>query len=79
MIGCIWFNGHDIEDHFVGVDEMIKIGRDVKQPIEFVLMSRYTCYLGLQTADLQKVISTRVNKYSHLVKTTRTATTCILQ
>ena len=29
MIGCIWFNGHDIENHFVDVDEMIKIGRDI--------------------------------------------------
>ena len=33
MIGCIWFNGHDIENHFVDANEMVKIGRDIGHQI----------------------------------------------
>jgi hypothetical protein len=33
MIGCIWFNGHDIENLFVDANEMVKIGRDIGHQI----------------------------------------------
>jgi DNA-damage-inducible protein D len=56
-------SGHDIEDHFVDADEMVKIGSGAKRSIKFVLMSRYACYLAIQNADPKKEIVAQGQAY----------------
>lgn len=43
--------GYRIEDHFVDMHDMIKIGKGAKRSIEDVRLSRYVCYLIVQNAD----------------------------
>lgn len=45
-----------VEDHFVGIDEMIEIGKGGQRPVKTVMMSRYACYLVIQNADPAKEI-----------------------
>ncbi len=45
-----------VEDHFVGIDEMIEIGKGGQRPVETVMLSRYACYLVIQNADPAKEI-----------------------
>ena len=48
------FNGGQrIEDHFVDITEMIKIGKGGQREVKTVLMSRYACYLVIQNEDPQ--------------------------
>jgi DNA-damage-inducible protein D len=49
-------SGHRIEDHFVGADEMIEIGKGGQRAIPTVYLSRYACYLIIQNADPRKEI-----------------------
>ncbi len=49
-------SGHRIEDHFVGITEMIEIGKGGQRPVLSVYMSRYACYLIVQNADPGKEI-----------------------
>jgi len=49
-------SGIRVTDHFVGVTEMIRIGRGGLRPIKTVMMSRYACYLVIQNADPAKAI-----------------------
>ncbi len=49
-------SGHHIEDHFVGITEMVDIGSGAKRPVSSVYMSRYACYLIVQNADPSKEI-----------------------
>jgi DNA-damage-inducible protein D len=49
-------SGQRIEDHFVGIDEMIEIGKGGQRPVQTVMMSRYACYLVIQNADPAKEI-----------------------
>lgn len=49
-------SGQRVEDHFVGIDEMIGIGKGGQRPVKTVLMSRYACYLVIQNADPAKEI-----------------------
>jgi DNA-damage-inducible protein D len=49
-------SGHRIEDHFVGADEMIEIGKGGQRAIPTVFLSRYACYLIIQNADPRKEI-----------------------
>jgi DNA-damage-inducible protein D len=52
-IAC--FNsGQKVDDHFVGIDEMVEIGSGAQRAIPTVLMSRYACYLVIQNADPAK-------------------------
>ena len=52
-------SGRRIEDHFVGVTEMIDIGKDGQRTVTTILMSRYACYLAIQNADPRKEIVAR--------------------
>jgi DNA-damage-inducible protein D len=45
-----------VEDHFVGIDEMVEIGSGAQRPVQTVMMSRYACYLVIQNADPAKEI-----------------------
>ena len=49
-------SGQRVEDHFVGIDEMIEIGKGGQRPVQTVMMSRYACYLVIQNADPSKEI-----------------------
>ena len=49
-------SGQRVEDHFVGIDEMIEIGKGGQRPVKTVMMSRYACYLVIQNADPAKEI-----------------------
>ena len=56
-------SGHRIEDHFVDVTEMIKIGKGGQRPVNTVLLSRYACYLAIQNADPKKEIVAQGQTY----------------
>ncbi len=49
-------SGQRVEDHFVGIDEMVVIGSGAQRSIPTVMMSRYACYLVIQNADPAKEI-----------------------
>ena len=49
-------SGQRVEDHFVGITEMIEIGKGGQRPVQTVMMSRYACYLVIQNADPAKEI-----------------------
>jgi DNA-damage-inducible protein D len=49
-------SGQRVEDHFVGIDEMVEIGSNAQRPVQTVMMSRYACYLVIQNADPAKEI-----------------------
>ena len=47
---------YNIEDHFVGVDKMVKIGSKTERKIKDYKLSRYACYLIVQNADPRKEV-----------------------
>lgn len=47
-------SGQSPEDHFVDVTEMIEVAKGAKRQIKSVLLSRYACYLIVQSADPRK-------------------------
>jgi DNA-damage-inducible protein D len=49
-------SGHRVEDHFVDVTEMVRIGSGADRPIKTIFLSRYACYLAVQNADPKKDI-----------------------
>ncbi len=49
-------SGHRIEDHFVDVTDMVKIGSGAIRPVKTIFMSRYACYLAIQNADPKKPV-----------------------
>jgi DNA-damage-inducible protein D len=49
-------SGQRVDDHFVGIDDMVVIGSGAKRAIPTVLLSRYACYLVIQNADPAKEI-----------------------
>ncbi len=49
-------SGQPVEDHFVGTDQMIEIGKGGQRAVQTVMMSRYACYLVIQNADPAKEI-----------------------
>ena len=49
-------SGQRVEDHFVGVTEMIEIGKGGQRAVKTVMMSRYACYLVIQNADPAKEV-----------------------
>ena len=49
-------SGQRVEDHFVGIDEMVGIGSGAQRSVSTVMMSRYACYLVIQNADPAKEI-----------------------
>ena len=42
-------SGQRIEDHFVDVTEMIEIGKGGQRKVQTVYLSRYACYLIVQS------------------------------
>ncbi|MGC4098995.1 MAG: DNA damage-inducible protein D [Nitrospira sp.] len=56
-------SGHDTEDHFRDVTEMVKIGSGATRSIKTVFMSRYACYLAIQNADPKKEIVAQGQTY----------------
>jgi hypothetical protein len=49
-------SGQRVDDHFVGIDDMVGIGKRGQRPVKTVMMSRYACYLVIQNADPAKVL-----------------------
>lgn len=49
-------SGQRVEDHFVGIDQMVEIGSGAQRPVQTVMLSRYACYLVIQNADPAKKI-----------------------
>ncbi|NBS53333.1 MAG: DNA damage-inducible protein D [Spartobacteria bacterium] len=56
-------SGQRVEDHFVGIDEMVEIGSGAQRAIPTVMMSRYACYLVIQNADPSKEIVAQGQTY----------------
>ena len=56
-------SGHRVEDHFVGSDQMIEIGKGGQRAVKTVMMSRYACYLVIQNADPAKEIVAQGQTY----------------
>jgi len=52
-----------VEDHFVGADQMIEIGKGGQRAVKTVMMSRYACYLVIQNADPSKEIVAQGQTY----------------
>lgn len=46
-------SGQRMEDHFVGIDEMVEIGSGAERPVQTVMISRYACYLVIQEAGVE--------------------------
>ncbi len=56
-------SGQRVDDHFVGIDEMVEIGSGAQRAIPTVMMSRYACYLVIQNADPAKEIVAQGQTY----------------
>ena len=56
-------SGQRVEDHFVGSDQMIEIGKGGQRAVKTVMMSRYACYLVIQNADPSKEIVAQGQTY----------------
>jgi DNA-damage-inducible protein D len=59
---CI-HSGQRVEDHFVGSDQLIEIGKGGQRPVKTEMMSRYACYLVIQNADPAKEIVAQGQTY----------------
>ncbi|MBA3721467.1 MAG: DNA damage-inducible protein D [Parachlamydiaceae bacterium] len=49
-------SGHCIDDHFVGINEMIEIGKGGQRQTADIRLSRYACYLIVQNGDPSKPV-----------------------
>lgn len=56
-------SGQRIEDHFVDVHEMVRIGSGAERPVDSIKLSRYACYLIVQNADPTKTIVAQGQTY----------------
>ncbi len=56
-------SGRRVEDHFVGITEMIGIGKGGQRAVQTVMMSRFACYLVIQNADPAKEIVAQGQTY----------------
>ncbi len=58
-----WNSGQRVDDHFVGTDQMIEIGKGGQRRVQTIMMSRYACYLVIQNADPAKEIVAQGQTY----------------
>lgn len=56
-------SGFLIDDHFEDVHDMVSIGSGAERQISDINMSRYACYLTVQSADSSKVIVGKAKTY----------------
>src|ERR1035437_5951360 len=56
-------SGFSAHDHFEDVHDMVPIGSGAERQISDTNMSRYACYLVVQSADSSKVIVGRAKSY----------------
>lgn len=56
-------SGFAISDHFEDVLDMVSIGSGAERQISDISMSRYACYLSVQSADSSKVIVGKAKTY----------------
>ncbi len=62
MVACEK-SGQDIENHFGGTTEMIDIGKKAMRSFPSFKLSRYACYLVVQSADVKKVRIAKAHTY----------------
>ncbi len=48
-------SGESVNDHFVGVNKMVKIGSGSEREVEDIALTRYACYLIAQNGDPNKL------------------------
>ena len=46
-------DGYKVLDHFVGADKMVEIGSDTKREVPDYKLSRYACYLIVQSTEVK--------------------------
>lgn len=51
-----YHSGHNIEDHFEDVLDMVNIGSGAQRKLKDVILSRYACYLVVQNGDPSKPV-----------------------
>lgn len=56
-------SGFEVLNHFEDVHDLVLIGSGAERPIADVNLSRYACYLAVQSADSSKVIVGRAKTY----------------
>jgi DNA-damage-inducible protein D len=56
-------SGEVIHNHFVQMDDMVKIGSGAERPIDTFYLSRYACYLIVQNSDPTKVVVAKGQTY----------------
>src|SRR3989338_2300667 len=55
--------GEVIHNHFVHMDEMVRIGSGAERLVDTVYLSRYACYLIVQNSDPTKVVVAKGQTY----------------
>jgi DNA-damage-inducible protein D len=56
-------SGFNTSDHFEGMHDMVPIGSGAEREISDISMSKYACYLVVQSADSAKVIVSKAKSY----------------
>ncbi|WP_407353483.1 DNA damage-inducible protein D [Luteimonas sp. R10] len=47
-------SGHEVSDHFVGVNKMVDLGSGSQREVDDIMLTRYACYLVAQNGDPRK-------------------------
>ncbi len=56
-------SGQDVQNHFVQIHEMVRLGSGAQRAIPDVKLSRYACYLIVQNADPSKPVIAKGQTY----------------